>query len=124
LTNLGSELEKCVGSRVHLVGGSISFEKNFYRLPLTPPPLVRLIGPSQSSSRQTNPSHISPQPVCGIVFGRVQPGSNTGQVRKHVHLQPMGARPTWATLTNAPLQFRADFFVLEETDGRGGGEKK
>jgi hypothetical protein len=37
LTNLGSELEKCVGSRVHLVGVSISFEKNFYRLPFTPP---------------------------------------------------------------------------------------
>jgi hypothetical protein len=24
--------------RVHLVGVSISFEKNFYRLPFTPPP--------------------------------------------------------------------------------------
>jgi hypothetical protein len=30
-------LETCVGSRVHLVGVSISFEKNFYRLPFTPP---------------------------------------------------------------------------------------
>jgi hypothetical protein len=47
LTNLGSELEKCVGSRVHLVGAFISFEKNFYRLPFTPPSLVRRIGPSQ-----------------------------------------------------------------------------
>jgi hypothetical protein len=37
LTNLGSESETCVGSRVHLVGVSISFEKNFYRLPFTPP---------------------------------------------------------------------------------------
>jgi hypothetical protein len=37
LANLGSELETCVGSRVHLVGVSISFEKNFYRLPFTPP---------------------------------------------------------------------------------------
>jgi hypothetical protein len=46
LTNLGSELEKCVGSRFHLVGVSISFEKNFYRLPFTPPSLVRRIGPS------------------------------------------------------------------------------
>jgi hypothetical protein len=26
----------CVGSRVHLVGVSISLEKNFYRLPFTP----------------------------------------------------------------------------------------
>jgi hypothetical protein len=47
LANLGSELETCVGSRVHLVGVSISFEKNFYRLPFTPPSLVRRIGPSQ-----------------------------------------------------------------------------
>jgi hypothetical protein len=47
LTNLGSESETCIGSRVHLVGVSISFEKNFYRLPFTPPPsLVRRIGPS------------------------------------------------------------------------------
>jgi hypothetical protein len=30
------ESETCVGSRVHLVGASISFEKNFYRLPFTP----------------------------------------------------------------------------------------
>jgi hypothetical protein len=47
LTNLGSELEKCVGSRFHLVGVSISFEKNFCRLPFTPPSLVRRIGPSE-----------------------------------------------------------------------------
>jgi hypothetical protein len=38
LANLSSESETCVGSRVHLVGVSISFEKNFYRLPFTPPP--------------------------------------------------------------------------------------
>jgi hypothetical protein len=37
LANLGSESETCVGSRVRLVGLSISFEKNFYRLPFTPP---------------------------------------------------------------------------------------
>jgi hypothetical protein len=37
LANLGSESETCVGSRVHLVGVSVSFEKNFYRLPFTPP---------------------------------------------------------------------------------------
>jgi hypothetical protein len=34
---LGSESGTCVGSRVHLVGVLISFEKNFYRLPFTPP---------------------------------------------------------------------------------------
>jgi hypothetical protein len=32
--------------RVHLVGVSISFEKNFYRLPFIPPLSGRLIGPS------------------------------------------------------------------------------
>jgi hypothetical protein len=38
LTNLGSESETCVGSRVRLVGVFISFEKNnFYQLPFTPP---------------------------------------------------------------------------------------
>jgi hypothetical protein len=37
LANVGSDLEKCVGSRVRLVGVSISFDKNFYRLPFTPP---------------------------------------------------------------------------------------
>jgi hypothetical protein len=36
----------CVGSRVHLVGASISFEKNFYRLPFILPSLVCHIGPS------------------------------------------------------------------------------
>jgi hypothetical protein len=40
------ESETCVGSHVHLVGASISFEKNFYRLPFTPPSLVRRFGPS------------------------------------------------------------------------------
>jgi hypothetical protein len=49
LANLGSESETCVGSLVHLVGVSISFEKNFYRLPFTPLSLVRRIGPSTSS---------------------------------------------------------------------------
>jgi hypothetical protein len=46
LANLCSESEMCVGSHVHLVGVSISFEKNFYRLPFTPPSPVRRIGPS------------------------------------------------------------------------------
>jgi hypothetical protein len=47
LANLGSESETCVGSRVRLVGVPISFEKNFYRLPFTPPAsLVRRIDPS------------------------------------------------------------------------------
>jgi hypothetical protein len=46
LANLGSESETCVGTRVHLVGVSISFEKNFYRLPFTPPSMVCHFGAS------------------------------------------------------------------------------
>jgi hypothetical protein len=46
LANLSSESEACVGSRVRLVGVPISFEKNFYRLPFTPPSLACRIGPS------------------------------------------------------------------------------
>jgi hypothetical protein len=49
LANLGSEWETCVGSRVRLVGAFISFKKNFYRLPFTPPSLVRRIDPSDMS---------------------------------------------------------------------------
>jgi hypothetical protein len=37
LANLGSESETCVESGIRLVGVSISFEKNFYQLPFTPP---------------------------------------------------------------------------------------
>jgi hypothetical protein len=46
------ESKTCFGSRVRFVGIPISFEKNFYRLPFTPPPpsMVHLIGPSSSSS--------------------------------------------------------------------------
>jgi hypothetical protein len=54
LANLGSESETCVGSRVRLVVVSISFEKNFYRLPFTPPSPVRRIGPSTPPSLVAN----------------------------------------------------------------------
>jgi hypothetical protein len=37
LANLGSKSETCVGSRVHLVGASISFEKNFLSAPIHSP---------------------------------------------------------------------------------------
>jgi hypothetical protein len=57
LANLGSESETCVGSRVYLVGVSISFEKNFYRLPFTPPSLVRHIGPSAGDAQTRAPGH-------------------------------------------------------------------
>jgi hypothetical protein len=51
LANLGSEPKTSVGSRVHLVGAFISFEKNFYQLPFTPPFLVRRFGPSPDPLR-------------------------------------------------------------------------
>jgi hypothetical protein len=43
------ESETCVGSCVHLVGASISFEMNFYRLPFTPP-LLSLVRRSDLKS--------------------------------------------------------------------------
>jgi hypothetical protein len=56
LTNLGSESEKCVGSRVHLVGVSISFEKNFYRLLFAPPPLWFAVSVLQYAQHQLRPT--------------------------------------------------------------------
>jgi hypothetical protein len=66
--------ETCVGSRVHLVGASISFEKNFYWLPFTPPSLVRRFGPSSGirasyGSRLTLTSLRSKDGVPGTEFG-------------------------------------------------------
>jgi hypothetical protein len=52
LANLGSELKTSVGSCVRLVGVSMSFEKNFYWLPFTPPSLVRRIGPSLITTKK------------------------------------------------------------------------
>jgi hypothetical protein len=68
LANLGSEWEKCVGSRVRLVGVSISFEKNFYWLPFTPPSLVCRISPSQRTrlaSLGSMDPQTSDQPTLG-----------------------------------------------------------
>ncbi len=55
----------CVGSRVRLVGVSISFEKNFYQLPFTPPSLVRRIGSSDGSFRHCRPPFIPASTVVG-----------------------------------------------------------
>jgi hypothetical protein len=62
LTNLGSESETCVGSRVRLVGVFISFEKNFYRLPFTPPPLwfaVSVLHPGKHVSGTLSNPNVS-----------------------------------------------------------------
>jgi hypothetical protein len=63
LANLGSESETCVGSSVHLVGVSISSEKNFYRLPFTPPSLVRRFGPSPRPPPPPPPPHETTKPT-------------------------------------------------------------
>jgi hypothetical protein len=59
------ESETFFGSRVHIVGVLISFEKNFYRLPFTPPSLVRLISPSSVNMY----GEITKRP-CEVVGGR------------------------------------------------------
>jgi hypothetical protein len=73
LANLGSVSETCVGSLVQLVGVSISFEKNFYRLPLTPPSLVRRIGPSVGREKSKAAAKASGATSCGS-------GENAGVV--------------------------------------------
>jgi hypothetical protein len=65
-------------------------------------PEIAPVRRAQTSSGETNPSRVSPQPGCGVGFGRGWPGATSGQGRKQVRLQPMGARPTWANLTNTP----------------------
>jgi hypothetical protein len=46
---------------VHLVGVSISLEKNFYRLPFTPPLSGRLFGPSSHHPELPKPSWKQPK---------------------------------------------------------------
>jgi hypothetical protein len=70
LANLGSESETCIGSRVHLVGAFISFEKNFYRLPFTPPPLVRCIGPSILPRELSEIWHFEPWREWYLIIAR------------------------------------------------------
>jgi hypothetical protein len=45
----------------------------------------------EPGSQETNSSGISGEPGAGVVFGRREPSSNTGQRRKHPHLQLEGA---------------------------------
>jgi hypothetical protein len=83
LANLGGESETCVGSRVHLVGVSISFEKNFYRLLFTPPSLVHRIGPSRARAARARPRRNEGRGACGASRkrgenGRHSPGSQLG----------------------------------------------
>jgi hypothetical protein len=91
LTNLGSESETCVGSRVRLVGVFISFEKNFYRLPFTPPlsgSPYRSFSPHSDrriircyclhcSSSATRPTHLQNGPSVHPTVPRVSPSEPT-----------------------------------------------
>jgi hypothetical protein len=74
-------------------------------------PEIAPVRRAQPSSGETNPSRVSPQRGCGVGFGRGWPGATSGQGRKHVRLQPMGARPTWANLTNTPYIFTFCLFI-------------
>jgi hypothetical protein len=80
-------LEKCVGSRVHLVGVSISFEKNFYRLPFTPPSLVRRIGPSKTriTDQLTHLKHMH-DTTATLVAPTVRQGGIAGRPSSEVRL--------------------------------------
>jgi hypothetical protein len=89
LANLGSESETCVGSRVHLVGVSISFEKNFYWLPFTPPSLVRRIGPSAGRVRTVRISRCNTS-CSGCIF---RPSTETSwTIRLNLVDHPPGHR--------------------------------
>jgi hypothetical protein len=62
---------------VHLVGVSVSLEKNFYRLPFTPPLCGRLISPSlgQDITSDANVAERVEMPVATV---RTMCGSRTG----------------------------------------------
>jgi hypothetical protein len=87
-------------------------------------PEIAPVRRAQPSSGETNPSRVSPQSGCGVGFGRGWPGATSDQGRKQVRLQPMGARPTWANLTNTPLVSLCSgglsCVVKREAKGRGG----
>jgi hypothetical protein len=72
------ESETCVGSRVHLVGASISFEKIFYRLPFTPPPFSG--SPFRSFIQQ-----MQDEAIANITYknGRLHHWSNLEDRRNH-----------------------------------------
>jgi hypothetical protein len=87
-------------------------------------PEIAPVRRAQPSSGETNPSRVSPQPGCGVGFRRSWPGATSGQGRKQVRLQPMGAKPTWANLTNTPsvslCSGGLSCVVKKEAKGRGG----
>jgi hypothetical protein len=92
LANLGSESETCVRSRVLLVGVSISFEKNFYRPPFTPP----FSGsPYRSFANMSSPRKGTAVPSNGDeYFSRVYTGL-------HRNVRPTG---TVFSVTISPVQ--------------------
>jgi hypothetical protein len=110
LANLASESETCVGSHVHLVGVFISFEKNFYRLPFTPPlSLVRRIGPSNGFALDIFLLFISVDSVksmLGVVLDLMCFSSSFS-----------GIGSSFVTTGIASLENSAHFFFLELYSG-------
>jgi hypothetical protein len=93
LANLGSESETCVGSRVRLVGIFISFKKNFYRLPFTPPSLVRRIGPSEDQLLKSRKHAAAKQSKLDAAFAKY-----------HNDVQDMHAKSDDLVLRNKTLR--------------------
>jgi hypothetical protein len=122
LANLGSESETCVGSRVHLVGVSISVEKNFYRLPFTPPSLVRRIGPSITLGEVVVPTSPAEAPPASTARGGVSTlESATGGEVALPSAAPRGGVAVRASSPNAsPTTFGSTDLVR---DGEAGAPR-
>jgi hypothetical protein len=101
LTNWVVESETYVGSHVHLVGASISFEKNFYQLPFTPPSLIRRFGPSNGDFQE-------PDKIVNVLFsGLPTKCSQKLTLREVLIIEP--AVPTPLRWSEVPITFsRAD----------------
>jgi hypothetical protein len=118
LANLGSESETCVGSRVHLVGVFISFEKNFYRLPCTPPSLVRRIGPSACSPALRPPQLTAASLAADRRRSRFLPNQphqvTEGEFKPHPSSSLARVRPSLAA--GQPCSAAGDLIVISVFD--------
>jgi hypothetical protein len=78
LADLGSESETCVGSHVRLVVVPLSFVKNFYPLPFTPPisgsPLRSFTPAGQKTVREVGVDVHGGGDALKLVGGGLRPG--------------------------------------------------